>query len=91
MPLRPFPHPISIGTDIVSVDRIRAILTRAAASAGHHDGFLSKFLTPRERDAFRAKYDLSKNSSEDSIGIASRHLAGRCDTLSLIGSFRDFH
>lgn len=42
MPLRPFPSPINIGTDICSIRRIQQLYERAPAR------FLRKLFTPRE-------------------------------------------
>lgn len=75
MPLRPFPHQLGIGTDIVHVDRIRTILLKDASKPGYLDRFLRRFLTLPERNEFNA---LRQRATEDELNVRSRHLAGRC-------------
>jgi len=73
MPLRPFPLQIAVGTDIVHVSRIRAILQRNQSKPGHLERFLRRLFTTRERKAFGETQSLA----EGSLDVASKHLAGR--------------
>jgi len=73
MPLRPFPLQIALGTDIVHVSRIRAILERDQRKPGHLERFLRRLLTPGERKAFSDDQYFTKGS----LDVASKHLAGR--------------
>lgn len=73
MPLRPFPLQIAVGTDIVHVSRIRAILQKDQTNPGHLERFLRRLLTPSERKAFSETQSLAGGS----LDVASKHLAGR--------------
>jgi holo-[acyl-carrier protein] synthase len=74
MPIRPFPYPLAIGTDIVHVARVRAILQRAEGNPERLDRFLQRFLLPPERDDF---YKNRERLIERQLDVNSKHLAGR--------------
>lgn len=74
MGLRPFPYKLGIGTDIVHVTRIRAILQKDRSKPGYLDRFLRRFLTPRERIDF---YKTQDSFSGVQLDASSKHLAGR--------------
>lgn len=74
MPLRPFPLPVNVGIDIVSVNRIRGILLKG------HDNFrryLRRFLTPQERSIVLRQYGDADLTDRRTMGTISHLLAGR--------------
>ena len=77
MPLRPFPHALSIGTDIIHVKRVADILSRANPKPHHQERFLRRFLTPREQREFHDRFDHLSSVSDNELHIISKHLAGR--------------
>jgi holo-[acyl-carrier protein] synthase len=76
MPLRPFPYPFSIGTDICHINRIFTLLCRPQGSNQINqcklEQFLNKCLTGVEIDLFRKHGPPSHQEWK----VAS-HLAGR--------------
>lgn len=74
MRLRPFPHQLSVGTDIVHVNRIRAIILKDAEKPGYLDRFLRRFLTLPERNEFNAG---RQRETGNGLKTLSKHLAGR--------------
>ena len=74
MRLRPFPFQLGIGTDIIHVNRVRAILQKDLEKPGYLDRFLRRFLTPQERlDFHETQGQLADNGTD----ARSKHLAGR--------------
>ena len=74
MPLRPFPLPISIGTDICSINRVRAILSKGDNNLKR---YLRRFLTPREQIEVLRRYGSADLADPKTLGILSHFLAGR--------------
>ncbi|KAL6710897.1 hypothetical protein ACN47E_006772 [Coniothyrium glycines] len=78
MPLRPFPYPFRVGTDICHIPRIRSLITRGKSddSSQMLDRFLKRVLTGPERDYFHARFEtgVKKTLQYDTI---ARFLAGR--------------
>jgi phosphopantetheinyl transferase (holo-ACP synthase) len=61
MPLKPFPHPICIGTDILHLPRLYRLLTapsnpRKSFARSPLSRFVSKLLTPTEQGRLSHKY-----------------------------------
>lgn len=79
MPPRPFPVPLSIGTDIVHVKRIHSILLRAQGKPETRDRFLRRFLTPGEVHEFQIRFSDASKGKGAQLDLISKHLAGRCD------------
>ncbi|KAF2650397.1 hypothetical protein K491DRAFT_608859 [Lophiostoma macrostomum CBS 122681] len=79
MPLRAFPYPLRVGTDICHIPRIRAILTARIGDTEKKTRplaqFLSKVLTWPERDYFWHRFDSPTKAYED-LDRVSRYLAG---------------
>jgi hypothetical protein len=81
MPPRPFPFPFRVGTDICSVARVRAIITRHNEGGPLHPlrHFMKRVLTDPERRYF---WDRFANTSHAEIltqaSAVSTFLAGRC-------------
>ena len=74
MPLRPFPFQLAIGTDIVHVNRVQAILEKAQGRRDYLDRFLRRFLTSNERIDF---YKTQECLIDNRLDVVSKHLAGR--------------
>jgi phosphopantetheinyl transferase (holo-ACP synthase) len=75
MPLRPFPFPISIGTDIASINRVQKIIEQG------HDNFrryIRRFLTEREQRLILRQHGDADLSDPMTVRRISQHLAGRC-------------
>ncbi|KAF7682128.1 hypothetical protein GT037_001104 [Alternaria burnsii] len=78
MPLRPFPYPFRVGTDICHVLRLRAVLMR------HHRGeplrplhqYLRRVLTDHERQYFWNRFGPEETISKRMDSV-SKFLAGR--------------
>jgi holo-[acyl-carrier protein] synthase len=82
MPLRPFPFPLRVGTDICSIARIRKLLTpKAAASSPPLVRFLPKLLTWPERRYFWERFASVENAQKE-LDAVSHFLAGRYEHLS---------
>ena len=83
MPPRPFPYPLSIGTDIASLQRIRLLLTRneeEVASDSRLARYLRHFLTHREQVHFWERFPNVKPTTADQLRESDdvvRYLAGR--------------
>ncbi|KAF1925262.1 uncharacterized protein M421DRAFT_424065 [Didymella exigua CBS 183.55] len=78
MPLRPFPHPFRIGTDLCHVKRIAQIIkAKENGNAGRPlEQFLSKILTHPERAYFRRRFGSNQAVSRNLQNV-SHFLAGR--------------
>ena len=78
MPVRPFPYQLGIGTDVVAVKRICAILERnihaASDPSAGADRFLRRFLTRSERKAVWKRFGDPECFRRDEF---ARHVAGR--------------
>ncbi|CAG5145107.1 uncharacterized protein ALTATR162_LOCUS1654 [Alternaria atra] len=78
MPLRPFPFPFRVGTDVCNISRLRAVLTR------HYGGeplrplhqYLRRVLTDHERQYFWNRFGPEETISKK-IDSVSQFLAGR--------------
>ena len=74
MPLRPFPFPLSVGTDIISINRVRRIL---------HEGndnfkrYLRRFLPEQEHRPLLRKYGDADLSEPETMKGFSHFVAGR--------------
>lgn len=88
MPLRPFPFPLRIGTDICRVERIAQIIK---ARDGDDPGrplrrFLSRILTYPERAYFRQRFGnndaVFRNLQNASTFLAGRYEMSRSQPLS---------
>ncbi|KAK5117919.1 hypothetical protein LTR85_008693 [Meristemomyces frigidus] len=79
MPPRPFPYPLSIGTDIAHTVRIR----RAVAPTDDHGKplrlfrFMKHFLTYREQQHFWARFSGAENALGPHLDRVTQYLAGR--------------
>lgn len=82
MPLRPFPLPSSIGTDIIHVKRIYDILSRSRGKAHHSQRFLRRFLTPGEVQEFQKRFGEPASADGAQLRVISKHLAGRYSAQS---------
>lgn len=67
MPLRPFPFPIHVGTDICSISRLSKLYKTRGV------GLLKKFLTPRERAEFQNRFATSGLPPTHRIKAATTH------------------
>ncbi|KZM20622.1 Holo-[acyl-carrier-protein] synthase [Ascochyta rabiei] len=78
MPLRPFPFPLRVGTDLCNVSRIRSLITQKPNSAKgpRLKAFLSKILTHPERAYFRGRFGNDESVFRNTDNVA-RFLAGR--------------
>jgi holo-[acyl-carrier protein] synthase len=74
MPLRPFPLPISIGTDLCSINRVRAIISKGD---NNFRRYLRRFLTPREQSALLRQYGNADLTDYQTLERLSHILAGR--------------
>ena len=74
MPLRPFPAQLCIGTDIVAISRIRAILSKGD---DNFQRYIRRFLTrPEQSLALRYRDRIDLSDAKDFHRI-SQYLAGR--------------
>ncbi|KAF1830029.1 hypothetical protein BDW02DRAFT_508536, partial [Decorospora gaudefroyi] len=78
MPPRPFPLPLRVGTDICSVARVRAIITRGKDNEPQSSllQFMNRIFTDLEQHYFWQRFAPVENilSNPD---VASQYLAGR--------------
>jgi len=82
MPLRPFPFPLRVGTDICSIARIRKLLTpKPEATTPALIRFLPKLLTWPERRYFWERFTSVENAQRD-LDAVSHYLAGRYEYWS---------
>ncbi|OCL05498.1 hypothetical protein AOQ84DRAFT_441436 [Glonium stellatum] len=84
MPIRPFPHPLRVGSDICHVPRIVKIITNGVdgpnppRSPVPLNRFLARIFTPEERAMYAKRWNSSKdNMSRHATLQIARHLAGR--------------
>lgn len=84
MPLRPFPLQLSIGTDIVHVNRVRSILGKAEGNPQHVNRLFRRVFTPLEQQDFRTRYGQVQEIPQTQLDIVSRHLAGRCALSTVV-------
>ena len=80
MPLRPFPFPLSIGTDIASIHRVQRIIERG------NDNFrryIRRFLTEGEQRLILRQHGDADFSDPASVRRLSQHLAGRYGMIYL--------
>ncbi|KAK1909791.1 hypothetical protein P3342_007963 [Pyrenophora teres f. teres] len=77
MPLRPFPIPFKVGTDICYVPRIRKFITQPSHGEPQRPvrRLLRKLLTEHERQYFWQRF--GRRAPFDSIERVSQFLAGR--------------
>jgi holo-[acyl-carrier protein] synthase len=77
MPLRPFPFPLRVGTDICSIARIRKLLTpKIEGTTPPLVRFLPKLLTWPERQYFWHRF-LGAENAQNELDAVSHYLAGR--------------
>jgi holo-[acyl-carrier protein] synthase len=77
MPLRPFPLPLRVGTDICSIARVQKLLTpKSRAPPSPLDRFLPKLLTWPERQLFWERFADTENA-HNNLETVSQFLAGR--------------
>ena len=74
MPLRPFPLPIGIGTDICAINRVRAIIGKGD---NNFRRYLRRFLTPREQRSILRHYGNADLTDYQVRERLSHLLAGR--------------
>lgn len=82
MPPRPFPFALRVGTDIVSIDRIRNAITstrRPDHGKTALGTFLQRLFTLREQKIFHLNFPnlTLANADEQRLRTVSAHLAGR--------------
>ncbi|KAF2721483.1 hypothetical protein K431DRAFT_268606 [Polychaeton citri CBS 116435] len=82
MPIRPFPLPMTVGTDICNIPRVLKLITKQ--KHGSLNSFLRRLLSPREQDAFSHRFGAidtifleAKQTETSKAGVVARHLAGR--------------
>lgn len=77
MPLRPFPFPLRVGTDICSIARIRKLLTpRSKGTIPPLLRLLPKLLTWPERQHFWDRFTSAEHAQTE-LDAVSHYLAGR--------------
>ncbi|KAF2161862.1 hypothetical protein M409DRAFT_58644 [Zasmidium cellare ATCC 36951] len=80
MPARPFPFPLSIGTDICRTARIHKLISRPAVEGQKQSPllhFMNRFLTFREQNDFWKKFGTIPNVADKKFDAITMHLAGR--------------
>lgn len=75
MPIRPFPFPLSVGTDIVHIDRIRKVIDDGKNPTHNLVHLARRILTRHERVKFWNRYE-TWNLRRSTWNIA-QFLAGR--------------
>ncbi|KAG9191863.1 holo-[acyl-carrier protein] synthase [Alternaria panax] len=78
MPLRPFPYPFQVGTDICNVSRLRAVLTRDYGGEPLRPlhQYLRRVLTDHERQYFWNRFGPEEAIAKKMASV-SQFLAGR--------------
>ncbi|KAK4544062.1 hypothetical protein LTR36_004560 [Oleoguttula mirabilis] len=79
MPPRPFPYPLSIGTDIAHTVRIQRIVAPVNANDAPTRlfRFMRQFLTYREQQEFWARFKGARTALGPQLPHVARYLAGR--------------
>lgn len=88
MPLRPFPVPFRVGTDLVHIPRITALITKTVPATGKAeatkvfdttllDSFLRRVFTPHEQELFWKRFKNLDFTTGQILDSASSYLAGR--------------
>ncbi|KAK3614810.1 hypothetical protein LTR56_027008 [Elasticomyces elasticus] len=79
MPLRPFPFPMGIGTDIVHAPRIQTLISKGEGKARTLNlyRFMNHLLSSREQQLFWNSFGGTQNVYGPKLDTATKWLAGR--------------
>ncbi|KAK4891215.1 hypothetical protein LTR27_010152 [Elasticomyces elasticus] len=79
MPLRPFPFPMGIGTDIVHAPRIQTLISKGEGKARTLNlyRFMNHLLSSREQQLFWNSFGDTRNVYGPKLDTATKWLAGR--------------